>query len=141
MAQENIDAVRHVCAHWERGEWDWGAGLFDPELEVVFSTTSFPDAGTYRGGRGALDAWRRWLEAWGEFSTEFDEVIQGGEIEGGEQIVALNRLRGRGKESGVAVDREVGIIFDCDGGVIRRMVFCDRQAALEAAGRTEAKGS
>jgi ketosteroid isomerase-like protein len=134
MAQENLDAVRQVCAYWEAGEWAAGEGLFDPELEVIFSTTSFPDAGTYRGGRGALDAWRRWLEAWGEFSTEFEDPIPAGKVEGRERIVGLNRLRGRGKESGVAVDREVGVIFECDGGVIRRMVFCDRQAALEAAG-------
>jgi ketosteroid isomerase-like protein len=129
MSQENVDAVRQACAAWERGEWAASAELFDPDLEVVYSTSAFPDAGTYRGGRVALDAWRHWLEAWEEFSMEFVDVI-----EAGEEIVALNRLRGRGKESGATVDAEVGVIFDCDHGIIRRMVFCDRQEALEAAG-------
>jgi len=132
MSQENVDAVRQVCAYWERGEWRASAELFDPRLEVVYSTTAFPDAGTYRGGRVALDAWRRWLEAWEEFSMEVVDVI-----EDGEGIVALIRLRGRGKESGATVDAEVGVIFDCDRGIIRRMVFCDRQEALEAAGVRE----
>ena len=132
MSREDVDAVRQVCAHWERGEWGAGGELFDPGLEVVYSTTAFPDAGTYRGGRVALDAWRRWLEAWEEFSMELEDVI-----EAGEEIVALNRLRGRGMGSGATVDAEVGIIFECHRGVIRRMVFCDRHEALEAAGPSE----
>jgi hypothetical protein len=49
----------------------------------------------------------------------------------------LNRLRGRGKASGIAVDSEVGCIFDLDGARIVRMVFCDRREALEAAGRPD----
>jgi ketosteroid isomerase-like protein len=132
MSRENLDAVRQVCAQWERGEWSAGVGLIDPDVEVVFSTTSFPDAGTYRGGRAVLDAWRRWLEVWDDFSTEFEDVI-----DGGERIVALNHLHGRGKESGAPVDAEVGVIFEVDDGVIRRMVFCDRQEALAAAGLAE----
>jgi fructose/tagatose bisphosphate aldolase len=76
-----------------------------------------------------LDAWSRWLEAWEEFSMEFVEVI-----DAGENIVVLNRLRGRGKESGAPVEAEVGVIFGCEDGIIRRMVFRDRREALEAAG-------
>ena len=83
-------------------------------------------------GRETLDAWGRWLDAWEEFSLELEDVI-----EAGEEIVALQRLRGRGKESGVTVDADVGVIFTCDHGVVRRMVFCDRQEALQAAGLRE----
>jgi ketosteroid isomerase-like protein len=61
MSRENLEAVRQVCAHWERGEWAAGGELIDPDVEVVFSTTS-----------------------------------------------ALNRLHGRGKESGALVDAESG---------------------------------
>jgi ketosteroid isomerase-like protein len=132
VSQESLEAVREVLADWERGDWASSAERFDPDLEVVFSATSFPDAGTYRGGRAVLDAWGRWLEAWDEFSMEFDDVLGRGE-----RIVALNRLHGRGKESGVPVDAEVGVVFDCGRGVIKRMVFCDRQEALAAAGRAD----
>jgi ketosteroid isomerase-like protein len=132
MWEENVEAVREALDHWERGDWAAAAELFDPEVEVVYSATAFPDGGTYRGGRVALEAWSRWLEVWDQFSMELEDVIQADE-----QIVSLNRLRGRGRESGVTVDAEVGIVFDCDRGLIRRMVFCDRRAALEAAGRSD----
>jgi ketosteroid isomerase-like protein len=128
MSRENVEAVRRVCADWERGDWASSAELFDSDLEVEFSTGSFPDAGTYRGGRAVLDAWGRWLEAWDDFAMQLEDLVGDGT-----RIVALNRLHGRGKESGVPVDRDVGVIFDVDDGVIRRMVFCDRREALEAA--------
>jgi ketosteroid isomerase-like protein len=53
------------------------------------------------------------------------------------RVVALNRLQGRGKASGAAVDAEVGCIFEFEDGRISRMVFCDRHAALKAAGRAQ----
>ena len=52
---ENVELVRRVYADWERGQWAASADLFDPGLEVVFSASAFPDAGTYRGG--AREAW------------------------------------------------------------------------------------
>jgi ketosteroid isomerase-like protein len=127
MSEENVGTVRQLFAFWERGEWQASAELFDPDFEAVFSATAFPDPGTYRGARATLDAWRRWLEAWEEFSLELEQTIGAGE-----RVVALNRLRGRGKASGIAVDSEVGCIFDCTDGRITRMVFCDRHEALEA---------
>lgn len=132
MPRENIDAVRAACDHWERGDWAANPDVFDRDLEAVFSTTAFPDAGTYRGGRVVLEAWRRWLEAWDEFRIELVDII-----DAGEKIVALLRLHGRGRESGATVDAEVGVIFGCARGLITSMVFCDRHEALSAAGREE----
>jgi len=54
-------------------------------------------------GREKLGAWGRWLDAWEEFSLELVDVI-----EAGEEIVALQRLRGAEKESGVTVDADAG---------------------------------
>jgi ketosteroid isomerase-like protein len=125
---ENVEAVRRLFDYWERGDWRASADLFDPEFEAVFSATAFPDPGTYRGAQSTLDAWRRWLEAWDEFSLELEDTI-----EAGDGVVALNRLQGRGKASGIPVDSEVGCIFAFNEGRIVRMVFCDRQQALDAA--------
>jgi ketosteroid isomerase-like protein len=130
MSRENVVAVRQLFDYWEKGEWQASAELFDPDFEAVFSATAFPDPGSYRGARSTLDAWRRWLEAWDEFSLELEDTIATGD-----RVVALNRLRGRGKASGVAVDSEVGCTFDFNQGKIVRMVFCDRKEALEAAER------
>jgi len=134
MSEGNVDTVRSLFDYWEQGEWQASAELFDPEFVAVYSSGAFPDPGTYRGARRTLDAWRSWLEAWEEFSLELEDAIPVGE-----RVIVLNRLRGRGKASGIAVDAEVGCIFDLDGGRIVRMVFCDRRQALQAAGASGPK--
>ena len=135
MSQENVDTVRSLFDYWEQGDWQASAELFDPEFVAIFSSGAFPDPGTYRGARRTLDAWRSWLEAWEEFSLELEDAIPVGE-----RVVVLNRLRGRGKASGIAVDAEVGCIFDLNRGRIVRMVFCDRRQALQAAGPSARRG-
>jgi ketosteroid isomerase-like protein len=132
MSRQKVEVVRRLFGYWEEGEWAASAELFDPNFEAVFSATAFPDPGMYRGARDTLDAWRRWLEAWEEFNLELEDIMTTGN-----GVVALNRLRGRGKASGASVDAEVGCIFDFDDGAIVRMVFCDRKRALEAAGLPE----
>jgi len=129
MSRQNVNTVRRLFEYWERGEWRASAELFHPEFEAIFSAGAFPDPGTYHGARSTLDAWRRWLDAWEEFSLELEDAIPAGD----EKVVVLNRLRGRGKASGIAIDSEVGCIFELDGGRIVRMTFCDRRQALEAA--------
>jgi ketosteroid isomerase-like protein len=128
MSAENVEAVRRLFAYWERGDWAASADLFEDGFEAVFSVTAFPDPGSYRGADSTLAAWRSWLEVWDEFGLELEEVI-----DAGSRVVALNRLRGRGKASGIAIDSEVGCIFDCAGGKVVRMEFCDRRRALAAA--------
>ena len=135
MSQENVDTVRSLFDYWEQGDWQASAELFDPEFVAIFSSGAFPDPGTYRGARRTLDAWRSWLEAWEEYSLELEDAIPVGE-----RVVVLNRLRGRGKASGIAVDAEVGCIFDLNRGRIVRMVFCDRRQALQAAGPSARRG-
>jgi ketosteroid isomerase-like protein len=132
MSDENVAVVRGVCAAWQRGDWAASVGRYDSDLKVVYSTSAFPDAGTYRGGRVALDAWNRWLDAWEKFGIESVDLI-----DAGEQVIALIRLQGRGKESGATVVADQGVIFECDHGTIKRIVFCDRGEALEAAGLSE----
>jgi ketosteroid isomerase-like protein len=128
MSNANVETVRRLFEYWERGEWEASAELFEPEFESEFSAGAFPDPGVYRGARSTLDAWRGWLEAWEEFSLELEDMIPVGET----MVVVLNRLRGRGKASGIPVDSEVGCIFDLDGGRVVHMTFCDREQALAA---------
>src|SRR5436190_18213471 len=133
MPPDDVEAVLRLFAHWERGDWAASAELFHPQFEAVFSARAFPDPGTYRGARRTLDAWRNWLEAWDEFGLQLERTIDAEGI-----VVALLTLRGRGKSSGIAIESEVGSIFDFDDGKISRMVFCDRHEAMAAAGRRPA---
>jgi ketosteroid isomerase-like protein len=132
MSEENVEAVRQLFEHWERGNWGGGRELVDDSCEVVFSTAWFPDAGVYGVGREAMRAWIAFTEAFEEFATGVDQIV-----EAGEHVVALAWLRGRGRASGADVDAKVGAVFTLRGGKIVRYELTDRLEALEAAGLRE----
>jgi ketosteroid isomerase-like protein len=57
---------------------------------------------------------------------------------GGDRVVQLYRLVGRGAGSGVPVSREVGAIWQLrNGKLLKGEVFLDQRQALEAAGLRE----
>jgi ketosteroid isomerase-like protein len=132
MSQENVEVVRRLMDHWERGDWRGGRELFANDCEIVFSTSWFPDAGTYKVGWEAVRAWTDFTDAWEEFEVGVDQIVDAGEY-----VVALVRNRGRGRASGADVDAEVGGVFTVRDGKIVRADLTDRQRALEAAGLRE----
>jgi uncharacterized protein len=132
MSQENVEIVRELFEHWERGDWGGGRELFDDNCEVVFSTSWFPDAGAYGVGREALRAWIAFTDAFEEFRVVVEQIV-----EAGEHVVALVWNRGRGRVSGADVDAKVGAVFTLRDGKIVRYELTDRREALEAAGLSE----
>ncbi len=131
MSQENVEVVRRVYVAWARGDFS-EADAFDPE--VVFEMVDWPEASRSRG----LDAMRRgWLGAlgaWEDFRAEATEFIDAGERD----VLVLNRIRGRGKGSGVDVEADTASLWTLDGGrVVRLALYWDRAKALEAVGLSE----
>jgi ketosteroid isomerase-like protein len=132
MSQENVEVVRRLIEHWEQGDWRWGRDVFDDECEAVFSASWFPEADRYRVGRDALRAWTGFTDAFESFEIGLNRII-----DGGDQVVALTRIRGRGRASGADVDALTGGIFSLRGGKIVRYVLTDAAEALEAVGLSE----
>jgi ketosteroid isomerase-like protein len=131
MSQENVEVVRQLFSYWARGDWRSGGELLDPNWELVFSAGWFVDPGRYHA-QDASRALKQFLGSWEDFRTEGEEII-----DAGAQVVALHRIRARGRASGAEVDDRVGSVFTVRDGKLVRMVACTRQEALEAAGRRE----
>src|SRR5262249_32814618 len=72
------------------------------------------------------------LEAsFGDVVIEAERFLESGRGD----IVALVRVRGRGRASGIAIDREQAHVWSFDGPTAVRMtVFSDRREGLQAAG-------
>jgi ketosteroid isomerase-like protein len=75
--------------------------------------------------------WRSTLSAFGDFRsvpTEFVDL--------GRNILVLNRIEGRGKESGAEVSADTASVLTIDGGkVVRLRLFWDTANARRAAAR------
>ena len=75
----------------------------------------------------------RWLEAWDEYRVIPEEFL-----DAGDQVVVIYRAVGRGKGSGVAVERRNAHLWTFrDGRAVRLEIFATPEEALEAAGLSE----
>jgi ketosteroid isomerase-like protein len=136
VSQENVERLRSFFQTWD--PWEWAKGknmsLFDPDL--VYEGDVLPDqAGeSYRGHEGLARATRQWLEPFEEGSTvELERIIGTGD-----DLVSVQRGRGRMRHTGIQFDRVYAYLWRFrQGKVIYLKTFGDTQAALDAAGLKE----
>lgn len=138
VSRDNVEIARaalEAAAGASAGNPDVAAmnGLFDREHEFTSSLTGV-EGRSYR----ALEGYGRYREdmddAWQEWRMDVEEWIDAG----GDTVVAIARLQGRGRTSGAPVDRRVGIVFTLrDGRIWRSHTYLDPAEAFEAAGPSE----
>jgi ketosteroid isomerase-like protein len=127
MASPNLDLVRSVYAALERGDYssaDWA----DPEIEFVLADGPAPCS--WRGPAGMAEAWRGFLSAWEEASTDVEEYRE----LAGDRVLVLEHFSARGKRSGLEVGQmrtKGAALFQVSGGKVTRLVvYWDRDRAL-----------
>jgi ketosteroid isomerase-like protein len=101
---------------------------FHPDVEF---TSGFTEHKTYLGLEGMREYAADLDAVWEKWHSEDNRFVDAG----GEQVVWLYRIVGRGKGSGVPVDQAIAIVYTMRDGLIwRGRVFLDQQSALEAVG-------
>jgi ketosteroid isomerase-like protein len=134
MSRENMEVVRELYAGWTVGDFAVGLGYFDPDLRFGIDDTITLTPGEWHGVEGMRDAWREQLTAWEGYRSGPIEHL----LESGDQVVAFNRMHGRGKKSGIdAESRLVAAVFWFREGRIVRLLLTDMVGALEAVGLRE----
>jgi len=128
--QENVETLRRGYRAFTRGDMAAITHLVTPDVE--WGATAFP--GIERLYRGH-DGMRRWMDdirsAWAKFEVTLDEVLH----DGGDLVVVVERVSGRGRGSDAEVEMCVFSTYWFEEGRLRkRSVFSDRRGALEAAG-------
>ena len=132
VVEANVRAVRTLYESWKRGDFSVGADLYDPSIELEIK--ELPDSREARGTAELSDAWRDHLSHWHGWRTGPIEEL----IARGERVVAITRVQGRGKHSGIDVEMlAAGVFTFRDGRILRLQLVNDRARALEAAGLAE----
>ena len=121
-----MEIVRRIYEGWSRGDYS-NAEFFDEDIE--FDMVDWPHPAKSRGVAAMAETWRTTLGAWvgfRSFPTEF--------VEYGRNVLVLNRIEGRGRESGAEVSADTASVFTFENGkVVRLALQWDVDAARRAA--------
>jgi ketosteroid isomerase-like protein len=129
-SQESLELVKSLMSAVDRRDIDAFAAVTTPDLEwfPVFAARVGGDV--YRGREGIEAFLGEVDETWEEFRPVPEEYR-----DLGDRVLALGRLRTRGRVSGAPGDSPWGAVYDLrDGKVSRIRTFLDHGEASRAAG-------
>jgi ketosteroid isomerase-like protein len=129
---ENLDLVRSIYAAWARGDYYSSVEWAHPEIEFV--VMDGPSPGGLTGVAAVEDNWREFQRAWEDYRIPADEYRQ----LDGDRVLALVRLSGQGKTSGLEMGQKAANLFTLRSGKVTRLVvYWDRDRALTDLGLKE----
>lgn len=128
---ENLDLVRSIYTDWQSGDYS-SAQWADPEIEFV--VVDGPDPGSWRGVAGMAEGWFRFLSSWEDYRAE---AMQFTEIDS-ERVWVETHISGRGKASGLTMERTTANLLAIRAGKVTRLViYWERERALAELGLHE----
>ena len=130
MSQENVEIVRKVVDAFNARDTQRVLDLMDPDVEY----RSAVEQKVYRGFAGLMRYQQDVDATLEDFRTEEDRFLDAG----GDRVVHLYRVGGRGAGSGVPVNRKIAAIYQLrNGRVLKGETYLDQRQALEAVGLRE----
>ena len=132
MSQENVEAMRVAMEAFNRRDADAFGALFTDDAEIVPVRASL-EGTVYRGPDAAAQYCAAVDESWDNLAWEIEDTR-----DGADWVLALGRIRGEGRNSGVAIDARAGWVARFRDGLVTNFhTYADRAEALEAVGLSE----
>jgi ketosteroid isomerase-like protein len=126
MGQVNVEIVRRAHEALNGGDIDALVALCDVDFRLDMSDRVFNPA-VYEGHDGIRRFYSEVRDVWASYVWEPEELT-----EVGDNVLALLRSGGRGRGSGVEVDRRTAMVWTVRAGRATALrFFRDRNAALE----------
>jgi ketosteroid isomerase-like protein len=137
MSQENVEIVRRSFegfqAGIERGDPGAGSEDFADDFEWIVPTP-LDGRSVWSGREGFVEFIRTWTEQFEDWSIRVERLIDAG----GDRVVALTYQSATGKESGVPVELNLGMVCEIEAGRLARVTnYLSHAEALEAAGLSD----
>ena len=138
MSSQDVEIVQRAHDALNRGDMDALVGLCDAGFRLDMSDRIFNPA-VYEGHEGIRRFYSEVRDVWASYVWQPEEII-----EAGENIVALLRSTGRGRGSGVEVERDTAMLWSLSGGrAVAVRFFREQDKALRTAAisRADSAGS
>ena len=128
--------VRRVYEAVAVGDSEAVLANYDPDVAFDFSRSPFApllDNSVFRGHEGLRNFIRERYEGFDRTEDDCQELI-----EVGDKVLSVVTSRGRGRESGIDVERTHYALWSIDSGKVTSVTwFGTREEALEAVGLSE----
>src|SRR5450631_2767063 len=129
MSQENVETMRAAIDAFNRRDGDGFGAVLANDAEIVPVRAAL-EGTVYRGPSAATQYCTAVEESWENLTWEVEEIK-----DGDSWVLALGRIRGRGRGSGAAIDAKGAWLARFrDGLVTNFRTYPDRRDALEAVG-------
>jgi ketosteroid isomerase-like protein len=129
VSRENVEIMEAALEAFNRRDGDAFGALLDCEAEIIPVRAEL-DGTTFRGSRAGAEYCAVAEATWIDLRWDVDEVR-----DGNDWVLALGRIRGTGRESGVAINTRGGWVARFHAGRITHFqTHSDRAKALEAVG-------
>jgi ketosteroid isomerase-like protein len=133
MSQEAIKTVREAAAAFNRGDLDAWLEYLADDIDYRAVEGALDDHGPIQGKdalRAHVDDWIDTLDDFmGDFRSEPVELIEAGE----DKVIAVTRISGRAKLSGVETHLTYAALYTVrDGRIVRGREYWTKEQALEA---------
>jgi ketosteroid isomerase-like protein len=134
MSEENVKTVRDAAETFKHGDLDTWTGYLADDIDYR-AVEGAPDDHGPMHGKDAVRAYvQDWQDTFDDFTSEPVELIDAGD----DKVVAVIRISGRAKLSGVEADLTYAALYTLrDGKIVRGREYWTREEALEAAGLSE----
>ena len=136
MSEEQVEIVREHVDAVGHGDFPRALSFFDPHVVVDMSRIAHAPGTEYAafGPEGVADYMRRYAGTFEDYRYEVERLT---DLGSGAVLAAVTET-GRGKGSGVPVNRSFAALYTVIGGKIARAtLFATERDALEAVGLSE----
>jgi ketosteroid isomerase-like protein len=134
MSQENVEIVRDAAAAFNRGDLDAWLEYSTDDIDFRAAEGALDDHGPIKGKEALRAFVQDWLDTFDDFRVEPVELIDVGE----DKVIAVTRISGRAKLSGVETDLTYAELSTLrDGKIALSRQYLTRDEALKAAGLSE----
>ena len=134
MSRENVEVVRASLAAFAEGGLPAMADFWATDISWRAIEGAPDDVGEMQGREALLRYYQDWIDMFDDISNVPEEVRDAGD----DRVLAVQRVTGRTKASGVGTELRYAVVYTVrDGKITRGREYIDRTTALEAAGLRE----